>query len=33
MNKLIKAYMIFMTTLAVFGILRVAVALITGNIN
>lgn len=32
MNKLIKAYMIFMTTLAVLGILRVAVALITGNI-
>jgi hypothetical protein len=33
MNKLIKAYMVFITILATGGILRVAIALITGNIK
>jgi hypothetical protein len=33
MKKVITAYMIFMTALAVFGILRVVVGLIQGDIN
>ena len=33
MKKLITAYMVFMTTLAVFGIVRVLVGLVTGDIR